>query len=130
MSRAARGPALPAPGGGRPERWRTDAGEAAVATLVIPPDPRRERRFEISCTMTVRVVADAAAPWHRLTVLADGSRQWQRRIDSSRQVDTDGLDYRFERSLPPGQSLRLVAEVACHGALRRSLVIEAEEVND
>lgn len=116
--------------GDRPERWRTDAGDAAVATLSIPPDARRERRFEVSCTMTVRVLADAAAPWHQLTVLADGSRQWQRRIDSSRQVDTDGLDYRFERSLAPGESLRLVAEVACQGALRRSLVIEAEEVTD
>lgn len=114
----------------RPERWSVDAGDTAVAALVIPPDLKRERRFEIACAMTVRVVADAPVAWHRLTLLVDGSRQWQRRVETSLLAATDGLDYRFERVLPAGQSLRITAEVVCHGAMRRGLVIEAEEVGE
>jgi hypothetical protein len=41
----------------RPERWASDVGDAAEAVLDIPPDLRRERRFEISCAMTLRATA-------------------------------------------------------------------------
>lgn len=117
--------------GSSPERWHVDAGDAAVATLVIPADAHRERHFEISCAMTVRLLADAGgsgAAWHQLTVLADGSRQWQRRIVSHLEGGSDGLDYRFERRVPPGRALRLSAEVACSGARRERLWIEVDEV--
>lgn len=116
-----------------PERWRVDAGDGAVATLVVPADAQRTRRFEISCSMTVRALP-AGAPagegdaWHQLTVLADGSRQWQRRVASHLETGADGLDYRFERSVPVGRALRLSAEVACFGARRDRLLIEVEEV--
>jgi hypothetical protein len=119
------------PRGSSPERWHVDAGDAAVATLVIPADAHRERRFEISCAMSVRALPDAdeaGAAWHQLTVLADGSRQWQRRIASHLAGGSDGLDYRFERSVPPGRALRLSAEVACSGARRERLWIEVDEV--
>ncbi len=114
----------------RPERWRTDAGEAATAELRIPPDARRERRFELSVTMQVRTAPVRGAAWHQLTVLADGVRQWRRRVDShlpDAGQATDGLDYRFERSLPAGQALRVQAEAASLGVQRLALVIEAEE---
>lgn len=114
----------------RSERWRVDAGEAATAQLLIPPDARRERRFEVSVTMQVRTVPVRGAAWHQLTVLADGSRQWRRRIDShlpDHGHASDGLEYRFERSLSAGQALRIQAEVASLGVQRQALVIEAEE---
>lgn len=113
-----------------PERWRVDAGDGAVAMLVVPADAQRERRFEISCSMTVRALPDHAAAdqaWHQLTVLADGSRQWQRRVSSHLDSGSDGLEYRFERSVPVGRALRLAAEVACAGARRDRLLIEVEE---
>ena len=34
------------PATARPERWRLDAGDGDVATLVIPADSSRTRRFE------------------------------------------------------------------------------------
>ena len=86
----------------RPERWRTDAGEAATAELRIPPDARRERRFELSVTLQVRTAPVRGAAWHQLTVLADGVRQWRRRVDShlpDAGQATDGLDYRFLRPI-------------------------------
>jgi hypothetical protein len=81
--------------------------------------------------MTVRALPDSGEggdAWHQLTVLADGSRQWQRRIASHLAGGSDGLDYRFERSVPPGRALRLSAEVACSGARRERLWIEVDEV--
>ena len=39
------------------QRWASDVGDAAEAVLDIPPDLRRERRFEISCAMTLRATA-------------------------------------------------------------------------
>ncbi|GAP35385.1 hypothetical protein [Piscinibacter sakaiensis] len=121
-------PAAPLPA---PERWQVEAGEAAIARLVVPPDARRERRFEVSVAMTVRATAgpDDAA-WHRLTVLADGQRQWQRRVDTHRGAGGDGLDLRFERRVPPGRALQLQAESDGAGVRRLSLRIEAEEVRD
>lgn len=78
--------------------------------------------------MTVRRIDEEAVAWHRLTVLADGLQQWQRRVDTHPGVD--GLDYRFERTVLPGQALRINAEVTCAGAVRRSLQIEVDEVLD
>jgi hypothetical protein len=40
----------------------------------------------------------------------------------------DGLDLRFRRTVPVGRELRVTVAVACAGARRRSLEIEAEEV--
>jgi hypothetical protein len=111
-----------------PERWHLSAGDAATATLTIPADARRERRFEIACAITVDVPAEAAAPWHQMTVQANGTQQWRRRLASHNPGTFDGLDYRFARSVPVGQALRVTVAVAGHGVRRRSLVIEADEV--
>lgn len=103
-----------------------NADDATLATLRIPADALRERRFEIACAMTVRVSDDAANAWHEMTVLANGAQQWKRRITSHASID--GLDYRFARSVPVGQTLVLKVSVACRGAQRRSLLVEAEEI--
>ncbi len=113
-----------------PEHWQISVGDAATATLVIPPDARRERRFEIACAITVAVPAGPAsgtAPWHQMTVQANGAQQWRRREPSSNPGAWDGLDYRFLRSVPVGQALRVTVTVAGQGVRRRSLVIEADE---
>ncbi|MDE1929271.1 MAG: hypothetical protein KGL18_17830 [Burkholderiales bacterium] len=112
-----------------PERWVLSAGDAATATLTIPADARRERRFEIACAVTVALPAGApGGAWHQMTVQADGTEQWQRRIASANPGAWDGLDYRFSRSVAVGRALRVTVAVACQGARRRSLVIEADEV--
>ena len=111
----------------KPEHWQLSAGDAGTATLTIPADAKRERRFEIACAITVAVPADAAAPWHQMTVQANGSKQWARREVSHNAGAWDGLDYRFRRSVPAGQVLRVTVAVAGHGVRRRSLVIEADE---
>ena len=120
------------PGKPAPERWTTHAGGAATATLVIPADALRERRFEIACAITVAVPESGAPgakePWHQMTVTANGARQWQRRLASQNPGDWDGLDYRFSRSVPVGESLRVTVAVACAGVRRRTLAIEADEV--
>lgn len=108
-----------------PERWALAAGDAPHATLHIPADARRERRFEISCAMTVQAGAGAAE--HQMTVQANGQQQWSRRVPTRCPGAFDGLDYRFQRSVPVGQALRVRVAVACRGAALRSLVIEAEE---
>lgn len=114
----------------KPERWQLSAGDAATATLLIPADAQRERRFEIACAITV-AVPEAATParcWHQMTVLANGSQQWQRREPSHNPGAWDGLDMRFARSVPVGQALRVTVSVAVQGVRRRSLVVEADEV--
>jgi hypothetical protein len=110
------------------ERWVCKAGDAATATLLIPPDAKRERRFEIACAITVSVPEDARQPSHQMTVLANGAQQWRRRVPSSNPGAYDGLDYRFSRSVPVGQALRVTVSVAGTGVRRRSLVVEADEV--
>ena len=95
--------------------------------MTIPADARRERRFEIACAATVGVPADAASGWLQMTVAANGERQWQRRTPAHNPGAWDGLDYRFTRSVPVGQPLRVTVAVAGHGVRRRSLTIEAEE---
>ena len=111
-----------------PERWTVDAGGAAEAVLVIPADPRRERGFEIACAMTVRCGDDLAGAWHEMAVLANGALQWRRRIASSNPGSFDGLDYRFARTLAPGESLRIVVRCACRGVLAQRLLVEADEL--
>ena len=111
----------------RPERWQLSAGDAASATLTIPADAGRERRFEIACAITVAVPADAAAPWHQMTVQANGAQQWRRREASHNPGEFDGLDYHFRRTVPVGQALRISVAVAGQCVRRRSLVIEADE---
>jgi hypothetical protein len=111
-----------------PERWTLSAGDAASATLTIPADARRERRFEIACACTVAVPPVARGAWHQMTVQAEGALQWQRREPSRNPGAWDGLDYRFSRWVPVGQALRITVTVACQGARRRSLEIEADEV--
>jgi hypothetical protein len=114
----------------KPERWQLDAGDAASATLLIPADAARERRFEIACAVTVAVpeAPAGAAPWLQVTVLANGSQQWQRRTPAHNPGAWDGLDMRFTRTVPVGQALRVGVSVAVQGARRRSLVIEADEI--
>ena len=73
------------------------------------------------------VPADAASPWHQMTVQANGTQLWRRREPSHNPGEFDGLDYRFRRSVPVGQALRITVAVAGHGVRRRSLVIEADE---
>ena len=111
----------------RPERWALDAGSAAEAVLDIPPDLRRERRFEITCTMTVRCPMDLGDAWHELAVLANGAQQWRRRIASSNPGSQDSLDFRFTRQLAVGEALRLVLRCASRGVARDRLLIEADE---
>ena len=112
----------------QPERWSVHAGDAANATLVVPADARRERRFEIACALTVAVPADASQPWHGMTVLANGTQQWRRHAPAHNPGAWDGLDYRFARSVPVGQTLRITVTAAGQGVRRRTLVIEADEV--
>ena len=112
-----------------PERWATQAADAATVTLTIPADARRERRFEIACAVTVKVPAEAAAgAWLQLTVQANGTQQWRRRSSAHNPGAWDGLDYRFSRNLPVGQALRITVSVDGQGVHRRSLDIEADEV--
>lgn len=110
-----------------PEHWALAAADLPSATLTIPADARRERRFEIACAMTVSASAEAPAAWHQMTVQANGVQQWRRRVATLNPGAWDGLDYRFSRSVPVGQALRISVSVACQGSRRRSLVIEADE---
>lgn len=111
----------------KPERWTLDGGDAATATLAIPADARRERRFEIACAITVGVPEGAREGWLQMTVQANGAQQWRRRIPAHNPGAWDGLDFRFSRSVPVGQALRVTVTVAVQGVQRRSLVIEADE---
>jgi hypothetical protein len=115
-----------------PEHWLIDAGDAAQAVLTIPADAKRQRRFEISCAMTVALREDRSeaegAAWHQMTVQAGGTQQWQRRVVTQNPGAWDGLDYRFTHSVPVGRALRLVVSVACQGSRRRSVKVEAEEI--
>jgi hypothetical protein len=111
-----------------PEHWALDAGDAATATLTIPADARRERRFEIACAVTVGVPAQGPPGWLQMSVQANGTQQWKRRDAAHNPGAWDGLDYRFSRSVPVGQALRVTVAVAGQGVRRRSMLIEADEV--
>ena len=127
-----RTPALPVQPGpaARPplERWRAMGDDVAVLNLQIPADAARGRLFEIAFSMQVRPLANAKAPWHAMRVEADGELQWERRIDTDHPADYDGLDYRFQRSVAVGRSLRLRLTVSGHQVRRLKAQIEADEV--
>jgi hypothetical protein len=119
-------PAAPAPiEAGKPERWRTDAGDADVATLVIPADSHRLRRFEIDCRLVVAAIA--AGAHHGMRVDVDGGLEWTRRAPTENPGQTDSIDYHFRRELPTGKPLRIVVKTEAKQARRVRLVIEAEE---
>jgi hypothetical protein len=100
---------------GKPERWRIDAGDADVATLVIPADSFRTRHFEIDCRLIVTPFGAGAHLAMRVDV--DGGLEWTRRAP----VATPG------RELPAGRPLRIVVKTEARQARRVKLVIEAEE---
>ncbi|MEO5686443.1 MAG: hypothetical protein ABIR54_03705 [Burkholderiaceae bacterium] len=119
-------PAMPAPvEPAKPERWHVDAGDADVATLVIPADSLRTRHFEIDCRLVVAAIATGAQ--HGMRVDVDGGLEWTRRAPTENPGQTDSVDYHFRRDLPPGKPLRIVVKTQARGARRVRLVIEAEE---
>jgi hypothetical protein len=109
----------------KPERWRIDAGEADVATLVIPADSFRMRRFEIDCRLVVAALAAGAR--HGMRVDVDGGLEWTRQAPTENPGATDSMDYHFRRELPAGRPLRIVVKTQVKQARRLKLVIEAEE---
>jgi hypothetical protein len=115
-------PPLPA---AKPERWRIDAGDADVATLVIPADAARTRRFEIDCRLVVAPLSAGAQ--HGMRVDVDGALEWTRRAPTENPGASDSMDYHFRRELPPGRPLRIVVKTQARQARRLRLVIEAEE---
>ena len=108
-----------------PERWHLDAGDADVATLVIPADSFRTRRFEIDCRLVVAPLAPGAR--HGMRVDVDGGLEWTRQAPTENPGHTDSMDYHFRREIPPGQALRIVVKTQARQARRVRLVIEAEE---
>ena len=108
------------------ERWRVDAGESDIATLDIPGALVRTRRLRF----VVRAPLDVRDAWLELGVEVDGRRQWSRRIATTLPGETDGLEYRCSVELPPGPGLRVRALTSVRGAVRRRLVIEADEQTD
>jgi hypothetical protein len=109
----------------RPERWRLDAGDADVATLTIPADALRTRRFEIDCRLVVMAIAPGAR--HGMRVDVDGHLEWTRQAPTENPGDTDSMDVHFRREMPPGRPLRIVVKTQAQQARRVRLVIEAEE---
>ncbi len=114
-------PAAPA----KPERWRSDAGAADVATLVIPADSVRPRRFEIDCRLVVAALGAGAR--HGMRVDVDGALEWTRQAPTENPGATDSMDYHFRRELPAGRPLRIVVKTQARQARSMGLVIEAEE---
>jgi hypothetical protein len=109
----------------KPERWRIDAGDADVATLTIPADSSRTRRFEIDCRLVVAQVSAGAQ--HGMRVDVDGGLEWTRRAPTENPGATDSMDYHFRRELPAGRPLRVVVKTEARLSRRVRLVIEAEE---
>src|SRR3954465_8339335 len=103
MKKVPPAPPSPAPDA-RPERWRIDAGEADVATLVIPADSFRTRRFEIDCRLVVMRLAEGAENAMRVDV--DAGPEWPRRAPTENPGHSDSMDYHFRRELPAGAPLR------------------------
>ena len=124
MKKAA--PATAAPSrADKPERWHTAAGDADVATLVIPADSFRTRRFEIDCRLVVMQLAAGAT--HGMRVDVDGHLEWTREAPTHNPGHTDSMDYHFRRELAVGQALRIVVKTRAKQARRMALTIEAEE---
>ena len=124
MKKAVSATSVPADGG-KPERWHADAGDADVATLVIPADSHRTRRFEIDCRFVVSALSAGAC--HGMRVDVDGGLEWTRRAPTENPGQTDSMDYHFRRELPAGKPLRIVVKTEAKQARRVRLVIEAEE---
>ena len=116
-------PGKPEPG--KPERWRIDAGDADVATLVIPADSFRTRHFEIDCRLVVAALGAGAQ--HGMRVDVDGDLEWTRRAPTENPGQSDSMDYHFRRDLPAGRPLRIVVKTEARQARRVRLLIEAEE---
>ena len=110
---------------GKPERWQIDAGDADVATLVIPADSFRTRHFEIDCRLVVKPLAEGAR--HGMRVDVDGNLEWTRQAPTENPGATDSMDYHFRRELPAGVPLRIVVKTQAKQARRVRLSIEAEE---
>lgn len=110
---------------GKPERWCVDAGEADVATLVIPADSFRTRSFEIDCRLVVAALGAGAR--HAMRVDVDGGLEWTRQAPTQNAGATDSMDYHFRRELAAGRPLRIVVKTQARQARRVRLVIEAEE---
>lgn len=108
------------------EHWHTDAGAGDVATLEIPPDAKRSRRFEIDCRFVVRSAEDGEAS-HAMRVYVDGALEWSRRVDTANRGGQDSLDVHFARELAAGRPLRIAVSTDVCGAQRVALRIEAEE---
>ena len=108
-----------------PERWRIDAGDGDVATLVIPPDSFRTRHFEIDCRLVVAALGAGAQ--HAMRVDVDGGLEWTRSAPTHNPGHTDSMDYHFRRELPAGRPLRIVVKTQARQARRMRLLIEAEE---
>jgi hypothetical protein len=108
-----------------PERWRTDAGDRAIARLDVPPHASRERDFEIDVRFVVKAGA-GRAPEHGLRVLVDGALEWARRLPTARGGE-DTLEWRQRRRVPVGQALKIQALTEVQHALRLRLVISAAE---
>jgi hypothetical protein len=117
----------PRPGAQAPERWSLDVGSATMATLDIPPHATRERLFDIHCAMTVRLREPLDGAWHRMTVLANGNQEWDRRVPTHAASSTDGLEMHFRRRVPVGEGLKIFVKTDVRWAQRASLTIEAEE---
>jgi hypothetical protein len=116
-------PDTPAP---PPEHWDVRCPGADVAELVIPPDAKRDRRFEVTCRFVV-ARRDEAAATHAMTVEVDGRQEWSRQAETENPGHSDSMDYHFRRDVPAGKDLRVVAKTDVDGAQRIELVIEAEE---
>lgn len=118
---------LAAPTGLGPERWRAEGAGAALLRLEIPPHASRERVFDISCALVVKLREDRADAWHRLAVQADGRREWDHRVQTRNPGATDSLEMHFRRRVPVGEALRLLVTADVNLCQRVSLVIEADE---
>lgn len=109
----------------RPERWRVDAADRAIARLDIPPHASREREFELDVRFVVKAGA-GAEPQHGLRVLVNGAQEWVRRLPTVRDGE-DSLEWRQRRRVPVGEALRIQALTEVRHALRLRLVISAVE---
>ena len=70
-----------------------------MATLVIPADSFRTRRFEIDCRLVLTRLAEARA---LMRVDVDGDLEWTRKAPTENPGHTDSMDYHFRRELPAG----------------------------
>jgi hypothetical protein len=107
------------------ERWRIDCSDGDVATLTIPADARRARRFEIDCRFVVAQRAPGAR--HGMRVEVDGVLEWAREAPTENPGDTDSMDYHFRRDVPVGRPLAVVVKTTVHLARRMRITVEAEE---